>query len=378
MKKQDKKVVVLCSTMTVVIASMIAPAWPYMLAVESSEEERRLAKIAPRPWWSIPWVDSLLSKASISVFAEPVHEEITNRMFGCNGDAEVCAGSDALDAPAAVLAGVRWNDDPPFRLLRSEAKGTNCVASETIRFETQPGCWTALFVSANKRAVKGAEFGVGDAMLYRTHFGDLQFLHAMASRDGEPASTTRENILGWLEFSWRASRGEYTLETRLNTIDNPVIQRAFGTSGWRIQDLYTLGAGGGLRRQISDVAFGSFLHTIQDSFAAGHLDREESTGVMSCSSGAVAAKAPGAIRSFHAYNRQDHAAHADADTRGAFMKRFSEKGNVVQFGAVLVDARDRRMTWEEVRPMLECAFSLIDPKAPAGPGDFAPLAKAAS
>ena len=105
-------------------------------------------------------------------------------MYGCNGDAEVCSGSDALNAPAAVLAGVRWNDDPPFRLLRNQAKGTNCVATETIRFETQPGCWTALFLSANKRAVAGATFGSGDAMLYRTHFGDLQFLHAMATKDG--------------------------------------------------------------------------------------------------------------------------------------------------------------------------------------------------
>lgn len=370
MKKRGRKIKMLCLAMTAVVASMIAPAWSYMLAVESSEEERKLANIAPRPWWSIPWVDSLLAKASISAFAEPVHEEITNRMFGCNGDAKVCSGSDALNAPAAVLAGVRWNDDPPFRLLRVDAKGTNCVVKETIRFETQPACWMALFRSANQRAASGATFGVGDAMLYRTHFGDLQFLHAMATHDGEVASETRENILGWLEFSWRASLGEYTLDTRLSSIDNPVIQRAFGTSGWRIQDLYTLGAGGGLRRQVDDVAFGSFLHTIQDSFAEGHLDREESTGVMGCSSGAVAARAPGAIRSFHAYNRQDHSAHSDADTRGAFMRRFQERGNVVQFGAVLVDARDRRMKWEEVRPMLECAFTLIDPEALSGPGDF--------
>lgn len=354
------------------VSGVIAPAWSYKLAVESSEQERRLANIAPRPWWSLSWVDALLAKASISMFAEPVHEEITNRMYGCNGDAEVCSGAEALNAPPAVLAGVRWNDDPPFRLLRNQAKGTNCVATETIRFETQPGCWTGLFLTANKRAAAGATFSSGDAMLYRTHFGDLQFLHAMATKDGETAAETKANILGWLEFSWRASLGEYTLETRLNSIENPVIQRAFGTSGWRIQDLYTLGAGGGLRRQIDDVAFGSFLHTLQDSFAEGHLDREESSGLMRCSAGAVAAKAPGAIRSFHAYNHQDHSAHSIADTRGAFMRRLQEQGNLVQFGQALVDARDKRMQWEEMRPMLECAFALADPNALSGPGDFLP------
>lgn len=107
MKKQGRKVMMWCAAGVLSASGAIAPAWSYKLAVESSEQERRLANIAPRPWWSIKWVDALLARTSISVFAEPVHEEITNRMYGCNGDAEVCSGGEALNAPATRKVGSR-------------------------------------------------------------------------------------------------------------------------------------------------------------------------------------------------------------------------------------------------------------------------------
>ena len=207
-------------------------------------------------------------------------------------------------------------------------------------------------------------------MLYRTHFGDLQFLHSMASRDGETAAVTKARMMGWFEFTWRAAAGEYTLETRLKDIDNPTIRAAFGRSDWRMQDLYTQGAGNGLRRQLHDVAFGSLLHTVQDSFAAGPVDREESSGMQRCAAGPVVVKAPGAVVSFHAYNHQDHAQHAAADSRVAFMRQLQQDGDVVEVGRALLDARERKLDWPTVQPLLECLFVLRQPDAPAGPGDF--------
>lgn len=346
----------------------VAPAFSFKLATKSSEEERRLSQISTS--YRVEYLEAPLARWSLSIFTEPVHEEITNRMYGCDGDAEVCAGDVSLTAPAPVLAGVRWNDDPPFRLSANQAKNTSCKTKETVRFETQPSCWVTLFRDANKGAVDGEEYGRGHAMLYRTHFGDLQFLHSMAARDGEVAYATKAKLMGWFEFTWRAAAGEYTLDTRLKEIENPTVRAAFGNTDWRLQDLYTTGAGNGLRRRIDDVAFGSLLHALQDSFAAGHAEREESTGTQRCSAGNITVKAPGTILSFHAYNHQEHSQHAEADSRASFMRHLQEQGDVVELGRALVEAREAKMDWPTVQPMFDCMFTLLKPAAPAGPGEF--------
>lgn len=344
---------------------LAAPAGAHKLATQSTPEERRLAGITSGSWSG---VERLLARWSVSAFTEPVHEEITNRIYGCNGD--VCAGSVATAAPVPVLAGVRWNDDPPFRMSPQQARGIKCNTRETIRFETQPSCWVGLFMDANSGAAKGRKYGPGDAMLYRSHFGDLQYLHAMAASNGEPASDTKARLMGWFEFTWRASLGEYTLETRLKDIDNPTLRTAFGRTEWRLLDLYTLGASGGLRRHTHDVAFGSLLHTLQDSYAAGHVDREEASGLKRCVLQGVSVSAPGNILAFHAYNQQDHDKHAESDSRAAFMRGFQNEGNVVDVGRVLVMARDQKVPWESMVPFFDCLFILQSPDAPAGPGDF--------
>lgn len=354
------------SSMVLIAAlSMASPAFAHKLATQSTAEERRLAGITSGTLTS---VERLLARWSVSAFTEPVHEEITNRMYGCNGD--VCAGSVATSAPVPVLAGVRWNDDPPFRMTSQQLRGVSCKTRETIRFETQPSCWVGLFMDANKGAAKGESFGPGDAMLYRSHFGDLQYLHAMASKNGEPARQTKERLMGWFEFTWRAALGEYSLETRLKDIENSTIRAAYGRTEWRLLDLYTLGASGGLRRHVNDVAFGSLLHTLQDSYAAGHADREEAGGIRQCSIRGLSVAAPGNIHEFHAYNQQDHGLHAEADSRSSFMRTFQQEGNVVDVGRVLVKLRDQKVPWVEAGAFFDCLFALQNPDAPAGPGDF--------
>lgn len=348
-----------------VAAALVSPSLAYKLSPRSTNEERRLAGITSNYWTDM---ERALAKMSLSGFSEPVHEEITNRMYGCEGD--VCSGGQSTTAPAAVLAGVRWNDDPPFRVTSSQNPSSTCKRSETIRFETQPLCWVALFTAAEKGAARGQDYGPGDAMLYRTHFGDLQFLHSMAARDGESASETKAKLMGWFEMTWRAGQGEYSLDTRLRELPIGPIHAVFGKTEWRMLDLYTQGSGPGLRREFNDVAFGSLLHALEDSFAAGHVEREESSGDGTCQAGTISVVAPGAIRSFHAYNHQDHAGHGVADSRAAFMRDLQQTGHVVQVGRGLVKARRLRIDWAHVAPLFDCLFTLQDPAAEAGPGDF--------
>ena len=168
------------------------PSLAHQLDAEAAPEERRLIGVS---YSRMIWLERQLAQYGAPLlFSDPIHEELTTRMFGCDGDSALCGGAQSIAADPAVLVGVRWNDDPPFRLSKSELSGTACKP-QTIRFQTQPRCWLQLFMSAEKRAANGKVYGPGDGLLYRTHFGDLQFLHGMASGDGVPAEVTQQRMM---------------------------------------------------------------------------------------------------------------------------------------------------------------------------------------
>ncbi len=45
-------------------------------------------------------------------------------------------------------------------------------------------------------------------MKKRSHFGNLQFLHAMATKLGEPAQTTKDKLMSWLEVMYKLACGD--------------------------------------------------------------------------------------------------------------------------------------------------------------------------
>lgn len=61
-----------------------------------------------------------LALRGIHQFTEPVHEEITHRIYDCDADQSVCGKAENDYAPNSVLAGVRWNDDPPLSAQQHE------------------------------------------------------------------------------------------------------------------------------------------------------------------------------------------------------------------------------------------------------------------
>lgn len=357
--------------LAVLLISCISLVWPqrvvsWKLSPEGTAFEKSIAKK-----YSSFWQRALqrVTARGVRHFTEPVHEEITQRIFGCQGDRDICGNPDIGFASPFVLAGVRWNDDPPFRLNAGEAKNTACKITETIRFTTQPDCWGQLFRDAKKRATQGQPLDAesGASLLGRSHFGDLQFLHAMASKDGEPAIETRKRILMWAEFTWKVGRGDCELGTELKNVSIAGFDEFFGRSGWTVQDLFTLG-NPPLRPRIKEAAFGSLLHMVQDSFAKGHVDRAESTMGEKCI-GAGDYLAPGRIREFHAYNNQDSAKHAEYDSRKALGEHLAvDRPNVVEVGQVLRDYFERGSTWEDVRPYIGCVFQIENPEAKASSG----------
>jgi hypothetical protein len=327
-------------------------------------------------WWQR--TVALLARQDVLHFREPVHEEITNRIYGCDKDQSVCGDPEVEYAGPFVQAGVRWNDDPPFQLQPGEGKHTACKVAETIgvatqpvtiRVTTQPVCWVQIFENAKRLAAGG---NVPDAsnhasLLARSHFGDLQFLHAMASQDGEAAAETQRRVLMWAEFCWKVATGTYGLDTKLQDVDIPGFADFFGKSGWTVQDIFTVG-NEALRPHINEVAFGSILHTVEDSFAKGHVEREHPSAAAACSA-LPQFPAPPRILEFHSYAHQDEHKHARYDTRDAFEQEAqADSPSVVPVGRPLRDFFQGRAGWETVRPYLDCVFAVADPEAKASPG----------
>ena len=314
------------------------------------------------------WLDRIESKLAhrgIHNFTEAVHEEITNRIYDCNADQIICEKPDAGYAPQAVLAGVRWNDDPPFRLNETSIEA--CKVGQTIRIITQPICWAKLFKYAESRASKehfDSSNGAGNLM-YRSHFGDLQFLHSMASKDGEIASETQREILMWAEFTWGVVQGSYTHKTLLNEIKIDGFNNYFGRVGWNVQDLFTLG-NPPLRKDLGDVAFGSLLHMVEDSFSQGHAARAEGVYGESCPGGSSGK--PGIIQEFHSYQNQNHDEHGASDSRIALGDHLVERPSIVDIGRDLRRFHEAKASWEVVEPYMMCIFALEDTDIPASAG----------
>ena len=348
-------------------------------AFDLSPKGTKYDQAAVKAWSS--WLDGILSRLAdkgLKKFKEPVHEEITHRIFGCNYEGSaICGKVDAPDfASPYVIAGVRWNDDPPFQMNDDQARGLGCKLSYpdgrrmTIRFITQPECWARLFLHAEDQIKSDASIKFDQttqaALPLRSHLGDLQFLHSMASSDGEGAIETREKILGWAQFTWGVVQGDFPLETWLKDIPQTTVQKYLGSSGWRVQDLFALGDPS-LRASISDVAFGSLLHMIEDSFAAGHVERLEPADGSVCPGSTY--PMPGPIVEYHSYTNQSSSKHAKADTREAFANNRLAP-DVVDVGRVLVSLKKAKAKWPDVESYLKCVYNLSPTVHGASAGPF--------
>jgi len=331
-----------------------------------------------------------------------VHEELTRLAFGCPTgreelvDREDCARLDAGFGSEFVLYGVRWNDLPPFRLEGDEGRGCTklggigsaCRVDQTVRFSTQPDCWLCLFRDAKRRVTSGAAIRgcdgaaraagarvVNGNLMTRSHFGDLQFLHAMAAADNAAAPQTRDEIVDWLRFAWSVAIRDLGPEVPLRTVDIPTVRARFGCSGWTVSDLYILGSKDRLLRFLDEVALGSALHTVQDSFAHGHVEREAPVPGARCSS-AVPFSKPGPVVEFHSYRGQDGQLHDEADTRHAMVEQTMRAQSTVPYADVieasmtLVDLWRRRAMWSEVKTYIDCVFGLSDHTRDSSPGTF--------
>lgn len=360
-------------------------AQAFQIAPTGSSFEAKLTREKDSNLYRVAGLVGVLLKA-------PVHEEITQLAFDCPLESSLlndksCALSDTSFVTPYIIYGVRWNDLPPFRLDEGEGKcdyfGKNVCKPETVRFSTQPTCWYCLFQDAQKKAkfskISRCESGpkiIKGNLMTRSHFGDLQFLHAMAAEDGELPQITQQKILDWLEFAWKVSSAEISPLTFLKDVPIASIKTHFGCTDWRVSDIYILGRQGGktknenLTPHIREIAFGSVLHTVQDSFAAGHTFRESSNELMQCT-GMDNVLIP-RIKEFHTYGSQDGTKHDHGDSRDSMIGGSTEDllPFAVQASRQLFKMRNdnNRLPWEQAKSYMKCLFELAPEPNPASAG----------
>jgi len=154
---------------------------------------------------------------------------------------------------------------------------------------------------------------INNNLIYASHFGNLQFLHGMASR-GNKRSFVKTNIMRNAEHSWKTAikANTYTLKAlrirflkyHSNKIkgieaDQENYEEKF-VRRFALGDLFYHTR---KKDQLSLRALGSLLHMVQDSYAKGHTVRE----------GFEAGENNGRIRYFQNYAEQDSSKHGKLD-----------------------------------------------------------------
>jgi hypothetical protein len=319
-----------------------------MLAVAAGGAHAfKLQAIGPARDDSIPGGANRQASGFLSLFTSDVHERITRQAYEKAG----------VKLPEDVLAGVRWNDNPPAVRLGPLVGG--CDAK----------CWTSM-LRIDRMALEILSRREQSVAPLRSHFGDMQFLHAMATKAGEAPLDTREKSLRWSQFAYRVARGE--IGPRANvfelrdagtaTMDAPTREwlsdlfRSPSKKLWTVQDIF-MPRSGDLRL----VAFGTFLHLVEDSYSAAHVLRA-STRLQA--NGCYSYDALDPIVEFHTYVGQDTEKHALCDDAPDWLGS-SRDASPVHVIAEIVRAYDEGRDWPFVKALLEEKVLRLAPNARA-------------
>jgi hypothetical protein len=368
-----------------------SPASAFQTQPVGTEYDRRLARLDQSR------AEQLLAtivERGVEMFVEPIHEEITQRIYGCEENLKDkpdewkskpnCAKQDF--APKAVIDGTRWNDNPPFMLKtdfllpNGDTIEPGC-ANETIKLPRKSDCWYKVFKTSSKMAQRRFFTNRNGVILNRNHFGDMQFLHSMASRVGDRARETRSSILIWAEFAYKVASGSVPASMPLKDVPVADFKEFFRNHEATVENLFLLGDQTYRGSPLRDFAFGTLLHMVQDSFSESHVSRDLSTQGAVCNC-RYTDRSPATIEKFLVYGLQNAAEHKAEDTYEAVKKNVLEYSpNVIDVGQVLrkfyEELKDKQKTnreysnWDEVRKYLdECVFALKDMEAEADAGNF--------
>jgi len=364
------------AVVSITIALLPSAASAFQVLPRLSDVDRRLTGLGGNRL--VDGIGQWIVGNALPMIKSPVHEAITLNALDCvvqPGSESLCLTESAIRANQILLYGVRWPDDPPFALNRaSPPRIADCNPAVTLRSTAQPKCWKALFSDAERTAKARTAsqpgepaFGPGDYLLYRSHFGDLQFFHSMAAYDGELAAATQRRMKMWAQFLWGIAIK--TVPSTDFIRDLGVDQLEFYFPGdMTAMNLFATGIIE-VRKDLDKVALGALLHMLQDSFSQAHAGREPESGA-SCATIPRFAQ-PGRIRQFYSYAGQVGTLHDHEDTFDALgLQTLQVSPSVVDASRAFLTLWQENAPWTEAEKYFDCAFALSAPSATAGPGPF--------
>jgi len=198
----------------------------------------------------------------------------------------------------AIESAVRWGDDPGHATAEFGARDT---AGYLLQFRA---CDGQIRDDGKLNTIYRA------GVMCSGHYGLLGFFHAMMSVDDAAAiaaapgdaavyaraqAATRDKILAWASFTYRVARGEISPDARFcSTVSKePALAGPFSDGAgcaeadakWTVRRFFTFACANpkldkscGTMPDTGDAAvrlaaLGALLHTIQDSYAQGHVRR---------------------------------------------------------------------------------------------------------
>lgn len=366
-----------CIAATVLAMSTLPlAASAFQVLPRISDVDRKLANLGGNQF--IDGIGQWFVGNAIPMIKSPVHEAITLNALGCIvqvGSESLCLTTEAVHSNQVLLYGVRWPDDPPFALNRnSPPRIADCDPKVTLRSTAQPKCWKGLFSDADRTAKQRiaskpgeAAFGPGEYLLYRSHFGDLQFFHSMAAYDGEMAGETQRRMKMWAQFLWGVGIKSIPFDRFIRTLEVDQLANYF-PGDMTATNLFATGIVE-VRKDLDKVAIGALLHMVQDSFSQAHTGRQPETGA-SCEAIPRFAH-PGKISQFYSYAGQVGSLHDHEDTFDSLgLQTLQISPNVVDASRAFLTLWKESAPWSEAEKYFDCVFALESPDAKAGPGPF--------
>lgn len=263
----------------------------------------------------------------------PVHETLARQAQACVDRFGGSRPTDCLAEAAQVQSSASWRLIRDFSAMEKATTWPDDpvreIAPPTIArygWAISRGC--ARRIEREGRGLDRAGLMCG------SHFGDLQYLHAMRSTADENPDDTRAKMKAWASLTYRVALGDIPAEIpycgafahhaqKIAADFEPANCAASSInglplSGWSLGTLFSIRCGNVFTGRwcrvvepevsVGHTARGALLHMIQDSFSQSHAQRgpvrlETFESVMECLP----------ARDFYHYNSDSSEAHKAAD-----------------------------------------------------------------
>jgi len=257
----------------------------------------------------------------------------------------------------AVIFGTWWNDDP---LMLTWGESIDFLrGGYKVWSVFQPK--RAKYAGAQSKCGVDADVHLGKA----SHLGNLQHLHFMTTEKNTDISArdqridiTMQKAMEWMSFAYQVATGDISPDQTLTaeneaqlSLPSIALNHCVNSSNVKVRTLFAR-QGQTIEernKRTPDIALGSMLHILQDSFSPAHACRVRRE---------VDGKRQALLRDVENYALQNKHVHRSLDQYPHWFLEYLKTGHrlyendPISVGAWLMSAVDRKLPWTEVEAHL--------------------------